>query len=500
MEEAQNTKPNVSEGKLSFGEKAGYGAGALAESNMQNALNIMIMPIMNVGMGVNPVLLGYSTAIGRLWDAISDPLAGYFSDKTSTRWGRRKPYLVTGAFLAALSFIVIWLFPAGRSEYWYFYYFTGLSLLYYTSTTLFCVPYISLGFELSDSYHERTQLMCFRTFFVSAGALALPWMFWFTQRSWFSNSIEGMRYLSIIVGLAFIGFGLCPIFFTKTLKHGMTAPSAEYKTSKLTVGKFFTVLKIKPFLLVVVTLGCSIVGSYTVGILGLYIVIYYICGGDQKTASTIQGFCGTAFALSAIAAIPLINHVSKKLGKRNALMIFLGIAGIGSLLKLVLYTPQYPYLCILISIFLAQGMALWTLLFSMVSDICDYDELMNGLRREGVFAAILSWVAKAGMTVCGIFAGYVLVGSGFDKALGTQSETTNLYMRLWFALVPATGFLLSIIMMTFYPLTENKVNRIKMLLEKKKHRRVPPMREEPPELRETIEVQESCDEVSCVIQ
>ena len=147
---------------LTFWNKIGYGAGALTENNVQNVVNIMLPLIMFNYMGVSPILLGYVFAIARLWDTVTDPLMGYLSDRTRSRFGKRKPYILIGAVMSAFSFWLIWMFPEGKSQMWYFWYLTATCLLFYTSTTLFCVPYISMGYELSSDYNERTRVMGYR--------------------------------------------------------------------------------------------------------------------------------------------------------------------------------------------------------------------------------------------------------------------------------------------------------------------------------------------------
>lgn len=202
---------------LTFWNKIGYGAGALTENNVQNVVNIMLPLIMFNYMGVSPILLGYVFAIARLWDTVTDPLMGYLSDRTRSRFGKRKPYILIGAVMSAFSFWLIWMFPEGKSQMWYFWYLTATCLLFYTSTTLFCVPYISMGYELSSDYNERTRVMGYRSLFVNCGAFILPWMYWFTERSWFDTPLQGMRCLSVVSGVIFILFALGPLLLTPTV-------------------------------------------------------------------------------------------------------------------------------------------------------------------------------------------------------------------------------------------------------------------------------------------
>ncbi len=459
---------------LTFWNKLGYGAGALTENNVQNVVNIMLPLIMFNYMGVSPILLGYVFAISRLWDTITDPLMGYLSDRTRSRFGRRKPYILIGAVLSAFSFWLIWMFPEGKSQMWYFWYLTATCLLYYTSTTLFCVPYISMGYELSSDYNERTRLMGYRSLFVNCGAFILPWMYWFTERSWFDNPLQGMRYLSVISGVIFILFALGPLLLTPThpsdREEERPTPGNSAPCERVGLMDIFTAFRVKPFMILVAVLGLSVFGLFLVLSFGLNLLIYYGCGGDKEFASRLSGIGGLVSAGSCIAAIPLVNFVAKKIGKSRALMVFLLLGALGNLSILVLITPEMPYLSIIQPILGAVGVsAMWILISAMVSDSCDYDELYNHRRREGIFGAIISWTCKLGYVLCSIGGGYFLVWSGFELELGgEQLPETFLNMRLMMSCIPATGLILAAGMLFFYPLSRERMAQIKEALEKRK--------------------------------
>ena len=115
--------------------------------------------ILNLGLGMNPALVGLLGALPRLTDAITDPLMGYISDNTSSRWGRRRPYIFVGAIFACIVFIILWQLPVGMSEIFYFWYFLIGSFVFYLGYTIFATPWVALGYELTPDYHERTRLM-----------------------------------------------------------------------------------------------------------------------------------------------------------------------------------------------------------------------------------------------------------------------------------------------------------------------------------------------------
>lgn len=458
---------------LTFWNKIGYGAGALTENNVQNVVNSMLPLIMFNYMGMSPILIGYVFAISRLWDTITDPLMGYLSDRTRSRLGRRKPYILIGAVMSALTFCLIWMFPEGKSQMWYFWYLTATCLLYYTSTTLFCVPYISMGYELSSDYNERTRLMGYRSFFVNCGAFILPWMYWFTERSWFDNPLQGMRCLSVISGIIFILFALGPLLLTPTvssLPEDVRQRERKKSYERSSLLDILTAFRVKPFLLLVIVLALSVFGLFLVLSFGLNLLIYYGCGGDKEFASRLTGIRGLVSAGSCIVAIPIVNFASKKLGKSRALSLFLLLGALGNLSILVLITPEMPYLSIFQPILGAVGIsAMWMLISAMVSDSCDYDELYNHRRREGIFGAIISWTCKLGYVLCSIGNGYFLIWSGFElERGGNQLPGAFWNMRLMASCIPATGLVLAAGMLFFYPLSKKRMLEIKDELEKRK--------------------------------
>ncbi|AKJ63688.1 MFS transporter [Kiritimatiella glycovorans] len=451
--------------RVGFGGKVAYGLGGLAENTMHNAVNNLVMPIYNIGFGVSPVLLGIAASIFRLWDAMTDPVMGVISDRTRTRWGRRRPYIVLGAICAGVLFAIIWWCPRGMSEIAYFTWFLVSALLFYTAFTVFGVPYLGLGYELSPDYHERTRVMSFRTWFASIGGILMQWLFWMTQRPVFDDTIEGIRTVAIGVGVVLIITGIAPGLFLRE----RPIPAAEERNtrSRINLASIASVFKVKPFLYIFGALISTVTGMFMVGMLGFYIIVYYLFAGDLGAASFVVGVSGSTYHVCCLLSVPLISWTSSRIGKKGALLIFIGLAVVATLLKLVLYTPENPYLHLIVIGMMAPGLsAVWTLLAAMNADVTDVDELERGVRREGSFGAIFNWTMKLGFAVCFLIAGLILEATGFDEALGgDQAEHTLLAMRILFSLVPAAGLLISMVLIALYPINEEKAYEVRAKLE-----------------------------------
>jgi len=197
--------------KVSLRKKILYGSGSFADMTFQWTLVAFALPIFNMELGYSAVLIGSVLAITRLWDAITDPLMGSISDNFRSRYGRRRPFIGVGAVMAGIFFIAIWFIPAGLSNTVFFITFLVLSLLFYTSFTVFTVPLLALGYEMSSDFHERTSMMNVRVFANSLnGIFMFSWFFALVHSDFWSGPSEGIRMVGLGFGLIMIVLGLVP--------------------------------------------------------------------------------------------------------------------------------------------------------------------------------------------------------------------------------------------------------------------------------------------------
>ncbi len=441
---------------LTRARKIAYGIGGFAENFFHNALNIMATPFLNIGFGVSPALVSIAMTIPRIWDAFTDPVMGSISDNARTRWGRRRPFIFIGGALTAICFAAIWWIPAGLGERGTFWAFLLMLLLYYSFFTVFIVPYLALGFELSPDYNERTRLMSYRSFFSTLAGFAMNWLYWMTQRDVFSGIVEGMRWVGIGCGLVLMLVAIMPALL---LREPPVAPR-ELPAQGQAMRGFWTSVRgamtTRPFLLVVAACVSVIVGILSIMQVSMYLNIFYVAVGNQKLASTVQGVAGSSYQIMSLLAVPATAWLGTRLGKRRALMSILSLGVLGSLSSLLTITPEAPYLQIASLLLTAPAIAgLWILAPAMVADVCDYDEARSGKRREGMFGAAYGWFTKLGSSLALMISGFVLVWTGFDVELGAAQAPASIFaMRLLNALVPATFFALAIWAIHRYPITE----------------------------------------------
>jgi GPH family glycoside/pentoside/hexuronide:cation symporter len=235
------------EDRISLKQKSAYAVGMLV-NNLQAAALPAMMVILNLGLGMDPVLVGLVGAIPRIFDAVSDPMLGYISDNTRTRWGRRRPFIFTGALTAGLIFALMWQLPAGYSQSFYFWSFLAASILFFLAYTVYATPFVAFGYEMTPDYHERTRLHAFANTVGQLAWLGVPWFYALMASNLFRDTVHGARVLAVWVGVIVAVLGIVPAIFCRERKT--LAPKAAEGFSK-NMGEFMkgigTTFKCSPF-------------------------------------------------------------------------------------------------------------------------------------------------------------------------------------------------------------------------------------------------------------
>ncbi len=457
-------------------QKFAYGVGSLVNNLLGAAIGMMAI-VLNLGLGMDPVVVGTLMALPRLVDALTDPAMGYISDHSKLRWGRRRPFIFFGALGAGLVFALLWQLPAGYSANFYFWYFLIGSTLFYLAYTVYATPWVALGYEMTPDYNERTRLMGVSNFMGQFAWVAVPWFYAFMENdNLFPDSVTGARWLAVYVGIFAAVFGIVPALLCrermKTIaeKEDADTPRGLGRNLANFFRGFLTTMRVKPFLLLcgatfLVFNGFMLVSAFT-----SYVIIYYIYGGDKDLGARLMGWNGTLSAIATFLVIILTTWLGTHIGKKKTFFLATGISVFGYLLKWFCYSKSDPYLLLVPTPFIAFGLgALFVLMGSMIADVCDFDELRTGQRREGMYGAVFWWVVKLGMALALALSGYALNFTGFDVALGGgQSEQTLFLMRLLDVGVPALASLLAIALVAWYPLTEAMARDVRAQLEQRR--------------------------------
>ena len=466
------------EDRIPLPKKIVYGAGAFVNNMLAAAIGGMSI-VLNLALGMNPALVGLLGALPRLVDAFTDPLMGYISDHTRSRWGRRRPYIFGGAIFVGVVYMLLWQLPEGKSESYYFWYFLAGSLVFYLAYTIFATPWVALGYELTPDYHERTRVMAVQNFMGQLAYLISPWFLWIMQHEGlFDGMMSGAKGLAIAVGIAAIVIGVLPAIFLR--ERFLDVAIQELETEQAPDGRrplreiildffsgFLVTLKFTPFLKLCLATFMVFNGFMMVAAFQSYVIIYFIFAGDQALGAEYAGWAGTISAVGTFTAIFLVSWLSTRIGKRRAFFVSTGISMVGYALKWVCYTPDNPILVLVPAPLIAFGLGgLFTLMGSMIADVCDLDELQTHKRREGMFGSIYWWIVKLGMAAALAIGGVLLNLTGFDVALGgDQSAQTLFLMRIFDIAVPLIGSAIAIYLVALYPITEDKAHEVRRALE-----------------------------------
>jgi len=464
--------------RLPVHQKLVYGLGAFV-NNLLAAASGGMMIVLNLGLGMNPALVGLLGALPRLTDALTDPIMGYISDNTRTRWGRRRPYIFVGAIMAGLTFALLWHLPEGRSESFYFWYFLVGSIIFYLGYTVFATPWVALGYELTPDYHERTRLMGVQNFMGQLAYVIAPWFLLFMQNERiFDDMVDGAAGLAVIVAIVVAVVGIMPALFLRERFSDVAV--AETRERRLeTVGNavlrnlagffrgFLVTVRSKPFLKLCLATFLVFNGFMMVSSFQFYVIIYYVFGGDTVRGAEFAGWAGTVQSIATFGVIALVTWLGTRIGKKRTFYVAIGVSMLGYALKWVCYDPELPWLVILPAPLLAFGLGgLFTILPSMIADVVDLDELQTHERREGMYGSIFWWVVKLGMAAALAAGGFLLNATGFDVGLeGNQSAHTITLMRLCDAFLPFLASAVAIWAIAAFSITEERAHEVRLALE-----------------------------------
>lgn len=456
--------------KVPLGQKAAFGAGHLVLNLLPGALGIFMFFLLTA-FGMDPVLAGLLGGLPRIFDAITDPIMGFISDNTVSKWGRRRPYIFVGAILSGVLFAVLWQLDADNSQNYNFWYFLIFSLLFLVGNTMFATPLVGLGYEMTTDYNERTRLMAFSQTIGQIAWMIVPW-FWvlIADEDLFATQAIGVRQLSLMVGGVCILLGVLPAIFCRGLDAGNMENRKEisFKSLGTNLKELFRgiveVSKSRPFMKLCGATFLVFNGFQLVASFSFFIIVYYMFNGDFAAAGNWPAWFSTITAVvTAFAVIPIISKLADRYGKRSAFIISTAISIVGYILKWWGFDPGNPWLMFMPIPFMAFGLGgLFTLMMSMTADVCDLDELENGMpRKEGTFGAIYWWMVKMGQALALVLQGFVLKMVGFVSDAPTQTVETMTNLRIADIVIPVLTAGIAIIVMWKYSLSEERAREIK---------------------------------------
>lgn len=469
---APSESSRIKEGdRVPVGQKLAFATGVGFENfAIQLPTGTLFMPFFNIGLGLNPVLLGVLLMVFRIWDAITDPLMGSISDNTRTRWGRRRPYIVVGGVLAALVFPLLWFPPMHWGTNGVVAYLVCVGMGYFVCTSMWSMPYYGLQLEMTPNYDERTRVAAWYTGVGKVVALGMGWVMALVTGPWFADAVTGKP--DIVKGIQTFALCAVPLIMFFGVIPGLFVKERYYATETSHQAKvpFWTSMKesagCKPLWWLILISFCHVFGMYSIGTVRQYVNIYFINSGNLANAAVIEGWVYSSMFITGLLSIPFWTWVAEKTDKRTALVLILLMAMFGHLLNLVCLRPDMPYLQIIPSmLYSGAGGAIWLLLPSMKADVADEDELKTGARREGSLNAFYSWFIKLALTCSMGTSGLVLNLTGFNVHAKTQPHEVLMNMKLCYVIIPIVMWSLALLMLWFYPLNRRRMDEVRAQLE-----------------------------------
>lgn len=438
-----------------------YGAPALGAGYMYLLLGLYLMKFATDVLLIAPAIMGAIAGISRIWDAVSDPLAGYFSDRTQTRLGRRRSWMLISIAPISLSFIMVFSPPQWLEG-------TALSLwmafaviCFYSALTVLMVPHMSLGAELTPNYHERSRLYGLRHIAFTSGAiLALISMQIFINAEQQGAAAVRARTFELSLLAAVVMAGLIAYAVIKLNERS----DFQGRAATNPFNAFHDIWKNMHARLLIIVTFIEHVGSATITVLTLY-VAQYVVGRPELGPLMIL-----VYMIPSTVTVPLWIPLSRKLGKVN-LWIYSMIAtalAFGAMVILPFLEEETTRVwtwALLAMVAGAAGGCGGTLGPSVQSDIIDYDELNTGQRKEGAYFAAWNFVHKSATGVMIMLTGAVLQTSGFIPNQ-PQPFTVQLAIISLYALFPLVCYLIGAWLFMKFTLDEAEYTRIRAALDK----------------------------------
>ncbi|MDC6404661.1 MULTISPECIES: MFS transporter [Maribacter] len=463
--------------KVPFGQKLAFGIGMFANQMFPAILGIFMVVLVQ-DLGFPGWMWSLIYFFPRIFDSITDPIMGFISDNTKSKWGRRRQYVLIGGIIMGIAYIFMWQLYKDNSLEYNFWYFFLWSIIFYLGLTFFSVPYVAMGYEMSDDFHERTNIMAVAQWIGQWAWVIAPW-FWIIMYDpdWFPSADVAVRELAIWVAIPCALAAIVPAIFIKsksTLQEDYEPLNAANIGGSLMkiLKSFKEAFKIPEFRKICGATFLIFNAFNTVAALTFFVIVYKLFNGDAEATGIWVALFGCLGALgTTFIVIPIVAWMSKKMGKKKAFMLAQAISVIGYIMLYFLFVPGKPWLYIIGLPFFSFGIgSLFTIMMSMTADVIDIDELNSGKRREGIFGAIYWWMVKVGFALAGALSGAIIAFVGFNPELMTTEQQGAVDgLHAFFCFFPMVGTLVAMWIMRNYDVTEERANEIRAALEARKN-------------------------------
>ncbi|MBZ9685476.1 MFS transporter [Clostridium estertheticum] len=473
-----NKLQSSSHRKIPLLDKIGYGSGNFSAGISGQVIGTYLVFYCTAILNIPGSLVGLAVSLSIIWDAITDPLMGYFSDMTKSKlFGRRHQYILIGGIGLGISNYLLWNINSGLSDYLKFAIIFFLILVIKTFSTIYVTPYTALGAELSNDYNERTSIQGIKTIFFLLGLAFVSvfgmFVFFRSTPEFPSGQLNPGSYSSmgIFSSILIIIFALICFYSTKKyipILSGHAVKGTGNAKLKTLLSAFKEIFLNKSFRHVAFAFMFTNIASALVANTGLHVFTYTFSLSSQQIALIV----GIQLFVSILSQ-PIWALAAKKLDKKPSMILGIILCIISSLLFLILVVMKQHimgngFYFIPFAVLAGFGTGgLFTLPFSMIADVIDLDELNTGKRSEGSYYGCLTLFYKLSQSITLLLIGFVLDLVKFDANLPHQTESTVIILGLMLSIGSGLSFIAALVSISGYNLNRSSVENIQKKIAEK---------------------------------
>lgn len=454
--------------KLTFKSKIGYASAALGDAASYALINMFLLFFLTTVAGIEPAASGTITIVGALWNTLINPIVGYISDNAATKWGRRRPFMFMMSMPIAASvfmlFTAVGVVPEIKALY-----YGAILVIFWTAYTGFFVPYLALGAEYTQDYNERTELRSYASVFNMLGNLigmVLPSIFVDFLCGLGLSQAGAWSVTGAMVGI----FSMISIMITvKAAKTkdldcaSKDVPSLPKFSLKEIFGEYWQVLKLKPIQYLLFTSLFALI-SYAIFSSAL---IYYFTYNHGLSASAISGMLLYRTGV-CIVLIFIAKRLSAATDKRTVLLLVFAVGAVSVTIEKFIGVHGMVQLLIFVFFVAISTSIYWQLMPAIIYDVCEYDELETGKKRQGAIVSLQGLVEALATGIGTQVLGIVLQIGGFDGEAAAQTETALRWVETSVTVLPAIFLVLALVALYKYPITKKRFQEIQKELERRK--------------------------------
>ena len=442
-------RPSQPTAAVSLATKISWGIGSLGTISYINTVTALVLVYLTTVVKLEPLLAGALVTGARIFDAVTDPVMGWISDRTRSRWGRRRPYLLLGALICGLALPLLYNIPLEESESMRVAWVLAALLFYSIGFTVFNVPYLTMPLEMTADNQERLSIMSSRVAFMTLGTFVGSSLAPLVLQ-WFGRDARAFSLMGMVFG-AFV-FAVMATAFVGTARARTRAAEVQHRPFR---EQWRSAIENRPFLIL---MGVKVLQF--IGIAAHSSTLAYFVTTVMKRDFKFMAVYGVIVGTSTIVSLLLWRPLARRISKRSGFMI--GVVGYvfitlswllsGAGESMVVFLLRPILMGIFVSAVLLFGQVVWI-------DAVDYDYRRTGLRREGMFTSVYVFVERLGYSIAPLLLGALLQWMGFNKNLPLESQSSSAQTAVIISLVaiPVVTFTLSLALLTRYDLSDEKL-------------------------------------------